>query len=688
MDNEYIDKFFDPAEMASGIPMDAEEMGMSAKTEYMLKIEDLGPSVMKNYCPVWKEVQDAKLKDGTPRSLHEWMKHKTVMINAWSANKDQTPTHASMNNGSFKISFDDEPEFLKWYSIAASTNMKMWFVEQLTPVMRYFVDLDFLQLGGLTERQMEAAAFVVQRAIKKFYPCDEGPQHVYSAFGEKRTVDFEEALMVVVFTTSYKFILPKEDKPEMVKSGVHLIFPHLFVEPSDAQDMRETIMVELEKAFGKRVHPNNGWSDVVDGSVYGSEKKQKKGSGLRMPFSRKTEGCPACKGVKKKGAERCVRCMGNGRLDSGRAYMPLCVLDSTGSRFFSMEEVYRSNLLRCVNDTKVRTVFVEKPDSPLLIFPDHAPRRLQQHAKKSSPGRKSKAIVNSKPEWDALTTLIRGCGDGIYKDIAITQVTLSSKGQYKVHVTGDMCRYCNNIKREHNSNRIFFVVDASGIAQRCHDQETELTAEMKYGLCSSYSGIMGRIPEHLVAELFPHCPAAKTLDPMIATKENEDYDEEEMGLKITRDRKMRRLYEIGDSLSMSLWKVPWSSTLMTAGGSYVIAQQHIEQKRKDALAVRDHRYYALDPVALGSKGKQGMRELGYDEEDDKPAQEGMRENAKPLSWLEAKLFKSLHAGIELAAYSAIEELPAPDDMGGFDGLSTMVMLRGKEKEKIVGIRFL
>jgi hypothetical protein len=297
-------------------------------------------------------------------------------------------------------------------------------------------------------------------------------------------------------------------------------------------------------------------------------------------------------------------------------------------------------------------------------------------------------MVNSKPEWDALTSLIRGCGDGIYKDVAITQVVMMSKAQYKVHVTGDMCRYCHNIQREHSSDRIYFVVDASGIAQRCHDQDSELTAEMKYGLCSSYSGIMGRIPEHLVSELFPQCPAAKTLDPLITAKDNEDYDEEEMGLKITRDRKMRRLYEIGDSLSMSLWKVSWSSTLMTAGGSFVIAQQNHEQKRKDALAVRDHRYYALDPIALGSRGKQGMRELGFDEEEEKPAQEGMRENARPLSWLEAKLFKSLHNAIELAAYSALDELPAPEDMGGFDGLSTMVRLRGKEKEKINGIRFL
>jgi hypothetical protein len=119
-----------------------------------------------------------------------------------------------------------------------------------------------------------------------------------------------------------------------------------------------------------------------------------------------------------------------------------------------------------------------------------------------------------------------------------------------------MCRFCHNIGREHNSNRIFFVVDACGIEQRCHDSAEEATEEMKFGLCKNYGGRLGEIPQPLVTRLFSKCPAAKSLGQgaLLDSMENdEEEDIEELGLRIQRDKKTRKLYEIGDQICQELY---------------------------------------------------------------------------------------------------------------------------------------
>jgi hypothetical protein len=165
-------------------------------------------------------------------------------------------------------------------------------------------------------------------------------------------------------------------------------------------------------------------------------------------------------------------------------------------------------------------------------------------------------ISNSSDEWDVLQTLIRGCGDGIYSNITLNKVTTDAKfSSFVIHVSGEMCRFCHNIGREHNSNRIFFVVDASGIIQRCHESVEEPTEEMKYGLCKDYAGRMGEIPQAFVSRLFSKCPAAKSLEGAGAKIDSDAEEEDiaELGLRIQRDKKTRKLYEIGDKICQELY---------------------------------------------------------------------------------------------------------------------------------------
>ena len=123
----------------------------------------------------------------------------------------------------------------------------------------------------------------------------------------------------------------------------------------------------------------------------------------------------------------------------------------------------------------------------------------------------------------------------------------------------------------------------------------------------------------------------------------------------------------------------WSSTLTTADGSHVIIRQNqlIKESMKSAKSVGDFRYapcegYSLDPQALGSKGEQAMRELGFFDLD--PPQDlisnessDSKRKVRPIQKMVSKLYAQFRLGNEIAAYMNSDLLP-DGDMGGYDGL--------------------
>ena len=703
---------------ASGIPTDHKLIDTSKKAPYMVIISTLEQCTPEAYCPIWKSIASStSAKNATPTSMDSWLNRMNLEIKSWEkpqpGSATRQPTHVTMNNGRFHIPDKDEAEFLRWYALSVSLNKRLWFVEQLTPVFRYFVDLDFAQLVGIPERAIEATAKTVQLTLRNFFPSlNDNDETVMTSNGETRNSKPEDALRAIVCTTNYKYIKAKDGKPEMVKTGVHILWPNIFLTRDDALDIRESLVVQLEQEFGKRVHPLNSWQDVVDSSVYGSGNSGTKGSGLRMVGSRKTDICNDCKGKKKKANEgRCNTCLGNGRLDTGRPYFPMCVLDTYSNRDHVAEEYYRQNIHALIVETKTRTTFTSRPEYPSFIVPEHAPKHLSSSNRKR--GRTSLAekdanagiikpldsslktstkheLRNSEPEWDLILSIVRGLGK--YKDVTLSKITMNSKkSQYVVHVSGEMCRYCHNVKREHISNRIYFVIDASGIAQRCHDGATEPTDDMQYGLCKDYVGLLGRIPQSLVAQLFPSCSAAKTL---ISIAKIDDDEIGEMGMRrITNDRKMRKLFQIGDALCQELFKMNWSETLRTSNGEHVIArqQQMIHSSRSAALAVGDDRYksdqYVLNPSALGSRGILALKELGLDDGELKSEEicDDARQRVTPLAKLTSQLFNDLDFGVELAASLKLDQLPYGDDMGCFDALLSLKLLISENKPKSLRI---
>lgn len=312
-----------------------------ASGSYMMSPFVEAGHAVKAYEPMWQQLR----YDNTSMNITQQMRnYKWLLFEAQitkKKNADKQDTHKALNNGKFCIPFVAdakqprvaEDAFLTYYAHARLLGHRQFFVETRTPVFRFYMDLDFKQPSPLTPRNMEGAAKVICLAIKRFWP-QKNPDDSF--------------FRCIVSTTNYKTVKGVHgDADAIIKSGVHLIWPDIYLTDDMALDMRETVIAELMEKFGHRAEPAmNPWNDVVDLSVY-------KGSGLRMIGSCKTEPCVACKrkGVDDSGAT-CTDCGGNRTVDSGRPYMPLLVLNGLGERDRAEEAVYLKNFRKVVQDTK------------------------------------------------------------------------------------------------------------------------------------------------------------------------------------------------------------------------------------------------------------------------------------------------------------------------------------------------
>lgn len=72
-------------------------------------------------------------------------------------------------------------------------------------------------------------------------------------------------------------------KGDIVKSGMHMVWPDLYVNGDQALCFRDACVLALNEAYGGRLLGRSEWCDIVDGSVY------KAGTGLRMIGAAKNE---------------------------------------------------------------------------------------------------------------------------------------------------------------------------------------------------------------------------------------------------------------------------------------------------------------------------------------------------------------------------------------------------------------
>lgn len=184
-------------------------------------------------------------------------------------------THTELMGGQYVVPAEFNDEFLWHLAVSLHQRKMSSLVERRTEFFRYHLDMDFAEAELVTLEKLRVYVQVLMDVVRRFFP-----------FANKNFLE-----CAVCAADSPKTVTGTDGKTPQIKSGFHIMFPHIWVHTDQALAIRADFIVHLTKKFGERHQPfKNNWADVVDESVY-------VGSGLRVIAALKVSTCknPTCK---------------------------------------------------------------------------------------------------------------------------------------------------------------------------------------------------------------------------------------------------------------------------------------------------------------------------------------------------------------------------------------------------------
>ena len=335
-----------------------------------------------------------------------------------------------MDGGVLSIPFDKLREFYSVYIQSVKAEEKVFVVEQKTDTYNFFMDVDYKDDDELSLEQVKGICQII---------CDK-----VSTFGGKSCI-----------------VSVSEPKPKdgQIKTGIHLNWNGLVVTQEGAIQLMYHVVSTLEK-----IYPAKNWPKIIDASVYGSPGT--KGSGFRLPWSHKKTTHSACKG------SGCSSCE-SGKITEGE-YRPVFMY----TRDF-LEPVDQNITMENLLAATVRTSETKVTEIPELVV---LCRPVQKKREGAFTATETKNELHDSELTVLLERFIRKSMDG-NEDTRVLSV-FKFKTMYLVKTTS---RYCENIRRNHSSNHVKFVIDDNLIYQTCFCR-CETTSGRRQGLCKDFSG--------------------------------------------------------------------------------------------------------------------------------------------------------------------------------------------------------
>ena len=386
------------------------------------------------------------------------------MFKRWCAsqnfNNATNLSHVLMDGGVLSVPFDRLNEFYEKYIEAVKSGEKLFVVEQKSPVYNFFVDIDYKDDRSLTIDEIRDICKII---------CDKVKRH-----GGKECVIS---------------VSPPKKAGQLTKTGVHLNWPDLAVDQASALALREHILVALTRAKGSL-----DWNEIIDLSVYGNLTRRTKGSGLRMPWSHKLAKHNACNG------QGCPECDGTGK-NIQVAYLPIFIY-----KHGPLSTLLRIDQQPCLDILKMSAV---RTDAPQNVVVEHPSVVIKE-------GTFTDAQTKDELHDEELRSMIE---DFIQKNMegqggAIITKLFRHKDTYLVSTNS---KYCENLKRAHGSNHIWFYISGRVIAQKCFCR-CETIRGRRDGFCKDFYGRKHELHSKIVDKLYPQksdiqkCPEIKKFE--------------------------------------------------------------------------------------------------------------------------------------------------------------------------------
>jgi hypothetical protein len=362
-----------------------------------------------------------------------------------------------MDGGVLSVPFDKLNDFYEKYIEAVKRGERLYVVEQKSETYNFFVDIDYKAEKPLEVEEIKNVCKVI---------CDKVKRH-----GGK------ECLISVA---------PPKQCGTLVKTGVHLNWSGFVVDQASALALREHILLTLST-----MNSSTDWNEIIDLAVYGNANRKTKGSGFRMPWSYKRAKHTACGG---QGCEDCEK----GKIDQ-LAYLPIFKYHP-GPPFSAILEIDQNPSVEILKMSAVRTdaaqtVHVEPPSIVVKegtftkeqtkdeLHDEEVKLLLQEYVRKHLEGQHNSYITK------------------LFKHKQTFLVSTNSK-------------YCENLKREHGSNHVWFIISGNEIIQKCFCRCETLWGR-RDGFCKDFCGRRHLLTPNITDKLYPkkddikYCPEIK-----------------------------------------------------------------------------------------------------------------------------------------------------------------------------------
>ena len=353
-------------------------------------------------------------------------------------------SHVLMDGGVLSVPFDKLNDFYEKYIEAIASGEKLFVVEQKTPVYNFFVDIDYKDTTSLSIDEIKSICKIICDKVKRYG----GKECIIS-------------------------VSPPKSCGSLIKTGVHLNWYGYVVDQASAVALREHILVALSKAKS-----SIDWNEIIDAAVYGDVHRKTKGSGFRMPLSYKKAKHDSCDG---RGCEACE----GGKIDQ-LSYLPVFRYTTE-----PLSTIIRIDSTPSVEILKMSAIRTDAPQNAFVEPPSMAIRE-GSFTSDEIKDEIQNDIVKSRLE-SFVQNNMEGQG-GSY----ITKL-FKFKNTYLVSTTS---KYCENLKREHGSNHVWFIISGQYIAQKCFCR-CETIRSRRDGFCKDFCGRKHKLSPLILNELYP-----------------------------------------------------------------------------------------------------------------------------------------------------------------------------------------
>ncbi len=357
----------------------------------------------------------------------------------------KTPTHYLFNGyagGKVYIPNEYLHEFLIKYANELEKKNKLYFIENRSEIYKFMIDLDIKDKHYKTKEEIIEIVKTIQKTIKLFF-------------------------------TSEKYVIccisPQKVSKDIVHTGIHLIWPSIFVGDNLALFLRGEIVKSLSLTF-----KDDNWEEVVDKKIYISV-------GYRMIGSDK--------------------CDPKDKTPKNRELELYFVMDSDYILSEKYFERLINNKIDLVMETSIRNVPETYSEQEMIV--DSLPEWI-----KDVPDIRRKNISSciSVPRSDPIYNLIQNFFKlklpSVYHN-CIKEIRKYQKIEDfpEAMLITTNSRYCMNIGKEHNSCGVYFYVTKAGITQRCLCTCDKL-CDRKNGLCKNYISGLYKFSSSLSEKIF------------------------------------------------------------------------------------------------------------------------------------------------------------------------------------------